>query len=334
MAEQQPNQTGVNVFDDDGEPAGETAGPQGRGAKFPCIRCKKNVGRNSVKCRTCQLWIHVECGGITKELFSILVNPAKFGANVSWNCDSCQASAVRLDARMNALENRFQEVENRVIRSEGVIQDTVKRMDSVEGRQTKVELALEQKRERRRRERAEEMREREMRRKNVVMHRVEEAGEEVRTIEERRNWDLRSCDNIFRVLNLDMSSENAVKFCRRVGEKGAGPRPLIVGLKREWQKEDLLEAAKNLRNTQFSETVIILDLTQEPPTSQLLELFCRRPCCHFNICSSFSALNAYLKIRLHDPLPRGGKQTCVPYLSCRSESSNISLVVIPTHRAW
>jgi hypothetical protein len=95
------------------------------------------------------------------------------------------------------------------------------------------------------------------------MHRVGEAGENVRTIEERKNWDLRSCDNIFRVLNLDMNSENAVKFCRRVGEKGDGPRPLIVGLKREWQKEDLLEAAKNLRNTQFSETVIIPDLTQE-----------------------------------------------------------------------
>jgi hypothetical protein len=143
------------------------------------------------------------------------------------------------------------------------MQDTVKRMDNVEERQKKVELALEQERERIRRERAEEMREREIRRKNVVMHRVGEAGEEVRTIEERRNWDLRSCDNIFRVLNLEMTSENAVRFCRRVGEKGAGPRPLIVGLKREWQKEDLLEAAKNLRNTQFAETVIIPDLTQE-----------------------------------------------------------------------
>jgi hypothetical protein len=136
-------------------------------------------------------------------------------------------------------------------------------MEGVEVRQTRVEQAMEQERERIRRERAEEMRERDIRRKNVVMHRVGEAGENVRSIEERKNWDLRSCDNIFRVLNLDMSSENAVKFCRRVGEKGDGPRPLIVGLKREWQKEDLLEAAKNLRNTQFSETVIIPDLTQE-----------------------------------------------------------------------
>jgi hypothetical protein len=126
-----------------------------------------------------------------------------------------------------------------------------------------VEQALEAERERIRRERAEEMRERDIRRKNVVMHRVGEAGEEVKAAEERRAWDLKSCDNIFRALNLEINSENGVKFCRRVGERGAGPRPLIVGFKREWQKEDLLEKARNLRNTQFSDVVIIPDLTKE-----------------------------------------------------------------------
>jgi hypothetical protein len=62
---------------------------------------------------------------------------------------------------------------------------------------------------------------------------------------------------------MDFSYENGVKFCRRVGERGEGPRPLIVGLKREWQKEDLLEKARDLRNTTFSEVVIIPDLTKE-----------------------------------------------------------------------
>jgi hypothetical protein len=126
------SQVGTSVFEDDGEPAGDTASSQGRPAKHPCIRCKKNVGRNSVRCRTCLLWIHVECGGISKELFSILANPGKFGGNVSWCCDSCQASAARLENRMNALEGRVQEVENRVIRSEGVVQEATRRVDNVE----------------------------------------------------------------------------------------------------------------------------------------------------------------------------------------------------------
>jgi hypothetical protein len=110
----------------------------------PVYAVKKNVGRNSMRCKTCQLWIHVDCGGISKEVFSILANPTKYGMNVSWNCDSCQASAARLEERMNALEGRFQEVENRVVRSEGIVQDTVKRMDEVETRQDKVEQAIEQ----------------------------------------------------------------------------------------------------------------------------------------------------------------------------------------------
>jgi hypothetical protein len=45
--------------------------------------------------------------------------------------------------------------------------------------------------------------------------------------------------------------------------KGDGPRPLVVGFRREEQKEDLLENARNLRNTQFAEVTIIPDLTQE-----------------------------------------------------------------------
>jgi hypothetical protein len=205
----------------------------------------------------------VDCGAISKEVFNILANPAKFGMNVSWNCDSCQASAARLEERMNALEGRFMEVENRVVRSEAVVQEATKRVENVEVRQANLEREMERERERMRRERADEMRERDIRRKNVVMHRVGEAGDEVRAMEDRRAWDLQSCDNIFRALKLSFTSEKAVRFCRRVGEKGAGPRPLIVGFRREEQKEDILEKARELRNTQFPEVMIIPDLTQE-----------------------------------------------------------------------
>jgi hypothetical protein len=158
------------------------------------------VSSNSVKCRTCQLWVHVVCAGISKELFNILANPAKYGAGVSWSCDNCQASAVRLEERTNALEGRFIEVESRMVRTEGACQDATKRVDAVESRQSRLEKAMEEEREKMRKERMEEMRERDIRRKNVVMHRVGEAGEEARTVEERKEWDLKSCDNIFNPL--------------------------------------------------------------------------------------------------------------------------------------
>ena len=97
-------------------------------------------------------------------------------------------------------------------------------------------------RERLRKERVNETREREIRKKNVIMHRVEEAGEEVETYEERRNWDVRKCEEIFTTLKLNLTGEN-IKFCRRVGERGEEPRPLIVGMFREYQKEDIMDAA-------------------------------------------------------------------------------------------
>jgi hypothetical protein len=144
-----------------------------------------------------------------------------------------------------------------------VVQDAVRKVDDVETRQKKLEQAIEQEREKIRKETAEELRERELRRKNVVMHRVGEAGPEVKSVDERRNWDMRSCSNIFNALQLNMNSEDAVKFVRRVGERGEGPRPLVVGLRREWQREELLDSAKQLKNTQFSDVVIVPDLTKE-----------------------------------------------------------------------
>jgi hypothetical protein len=110
---------------------------------------------------------------------------------------------------------------------------------------------------------AEEMREHEIRRRNVVIHRVGEAGPEVESVEERKAWDLKSCNNIFRALDLEMDSESAVKFVRRVGERGEAPRPLVVGLKKEWQKEDLMEKAKHLKDTNFRDVMIVPDLTKE-----------------------------------------------------------------------
>jgi hypothetical protein len=133
-----------------------------------------------------------------------------------------------------------------------VVQEATRRVDVVETRQTRLEQEMEKERERTRKERSEEMREREIRRKNVVMHRVGEAGENMRSIEDRQKWDLTSCDNIFKALKLNLTSEKSVRFCRRVGEKGPGPRPLVVGFRREEQKEDLLENARNLKNTQFA----------------------------------------------------------------------------------
>jgi len=233
--------------------------------KFPKFRCKKAVGKNSVQCKTCQFWVHVECQEISKELFSVLANPGKFAAygSVCWNCDSCTASSAKLERRLVEFETRFKDVEHRVVVNEAAVHETNKRVEAVERSQARVEEEMGKERENIRQERNEELRERESRRKNVVIHRVEEAGEWARTGEERRNWDLESCENIFKELKLNMRAKEVIKFCRRVGERSETPRPMVVGFKREWQKEDLLDNARELKNTRFEEVTVAPDLTKE-----------------------------------------------------------------------
>ena len=232
--------------------------------KFPCIKCQKNVTKTQrgVRCHLCMLWVHADCQNISKDLYAHLKNTGKHGGQVNWQCDSCVAGTARLEARVAALEAWNNEIEARVVRNEGSVQEAVKHVDKVEARQDKVEKALENERERIRVERVVEMREREQRKKNVLIHRMVEAGQEAKTVEERREWDISSCANMFKELNLTWGRE-AIKFCRRVGERSDEPRPLIVGFMREYHKEDLLDKGRELQHTPFADIGIMPDLSPE-----------------------------------------------------------------------
>ena len=152
------------------------------------------------------------------------------------------------------------QIEARMVTNKNNTMMIDKKVDKVAERQDRVEEKLENERERIRIERVVEMRERELRKKNVLIHRMEETVAE--TTEERREWDIASCVNMFKELGLSMGRE-AIKFCRRVGERSEEPRPLIVGFYREFMKEDLLDKARDLRDTAFAEVGILPDLTQE-----------------------------------------------------------------------
>ncbi len=57
--------------------------------------------------------------------------------------------------------------------------------------------------------------------------------------------------------------EEAVKFCKRIGEIGTAPRPLLTGFHMESDKLNLLRVAKNLEDTCFSDVNIAPDLTKK-----------------------------------------------------------------------
>ena len=105
--------------------------------KFPCMKCSKNVTKTQrgVRCHLCQIWVHADCQNISKDLYAHLKNTGKHGGQVNWMCDSCVAGAGRMEARVAALESWNKQLEARVVRNEGSVQDAVKRVDRVEDRQ-------------------------------------------------------------------------------------------------------------------------------------------------------------------------------------------------------
>ena len=58
-----------------------------------------------------------------------------------------------------------------------------------------------------------------------------------------------------------MRFEGRSETCRRIGEAGEEPRPLVVIMRTEELKRSILEKARNLRDTVYQEVGIVPDLT-------------------------------------------------------------------------
>ena len=246
--------------------------------KHPCLRCRKDVTKDSksVQCQTCQFWVHADCQGISDELFKFLVE----GEGVCWNCNSCLASSARLERTVVAFEARLKEAETANTKTIGEI----KRVD--EGlAQLRREFEAEKNRNREAAQNKddnyisrEEYRERELRKMNVIMHRIKEPGDDIKWAEDRRRHDMDECEKIFDELEMEEDEKADIKFCRRIGEKGQDPRPMVVVLRTETTKNKILERAKNLRESSYKEVGIVPELTvqQRREEQQLSEEADRR----------------------------------------------------------
>jgi hypothetical protein len=87
----------------------------------------------------------------------------------------------------------------------------------------------------------EERKERKSRELNVIVHGIDECGEETQGGEERMKWDMQQCSELFGIMELGIAASE-IKFCRRVGTKGESSRPLVVGLYNERTRMRILKA--------------------------------------------------------------------------------------------
>ena len=232
-------------------------------AKFPCLRCKKNVAKNSrsIKCSICNFWVHVECEGVSNELYNILANPEKYGTSgISWKCDSCQASAAKLHELVEKYENRIKGVEVRLADTEGAVKDMDREVKKISDKLTARDDKINDKLKRNELAIFDEIRQRDNRKKNAILYRVDEHERDDATGTERREWDKKLCMDILEALQMRMV-ESDLKFVRRLGEKGAEPRPLCVGFFSELERDKLLRRSRDLEKTKFSAVSVCPDLT-------------------------------------------------------------------------
>ncbi len=171
-----------------------------------------------------------------------------------WACGSCLRFATKdMDRRLGEVSAKTETVSKQV-------ETNTAEIGAVKGDVKKMECKLEEMEKRLEDHMYKEMREREIRRLNLVIHCVEEPSQWTREGRERMEAEKKECEKIFKAANAKTTGED-IRFCRRIGEKGDEPCPLLIGLKSEEEKRHLLEKAKDLQKTIYKDVTIGPDMT-------------------------------------------------------------------------
>jgi hypothetical protein len=125
----------------------------------------------------------------------------------------------------------------------------------------RMQSKLEEEREARDAALCEELRDRDMRRTNLIIHGLAEPAQNVSDNRSRMEADRRLCGEVLATIGARTRGQD-LRFCRRVGERGRDPRPVVIGLRTEEERRLILDKARLLQGTRFDNTGIVPDLTK------------------------------------------------------------------------
>jgi len=230
-------------------------------SKFPCLICGKACARGAIQCNICGLWCHNACTKLSKEALKGLEVQAKEVGQAYWACTPCRSFNNKWNAQMREINRRQEDTDKRVDENSKNIDDVRKMAEATrkelrehakhtENMKETLEMAME-----------EELREREARRLNLVLHGVPEVDPSIKNTRDRMDRDMEECEHIFSVMRARTKIQQ-MRFCRRIGEKGQDPRPIVLGVYTEEEKRHLLEKSRELRNTRYENVTVVPDLTK------------------------------------------------------------------------
>jgi hypothetical protein len=217
-----------------------------------CLGCNKKFKKTetSVQCTVCGLWCHKDCAAISNEFLKFLEEQKKNTGLAYWACRPCIVYAQGITKRVQEIEKRLETVEERTKMTVENVGKLEQRVEKIGGQQDKMGEKLDRKIEQSENRIFEELRERDAKKLNIIMHGVKEAAGGERSGERRAAWDMEKIVGIFVFLELGLTEED-VKFCRRVGERGEAPRALVVGFHTEAARGQILRYAKYLAETDY-----------------------------------------------------------------------------------
>lgn len=250
--------------------AGQAQGPpdkkktkQQQAPEHPCLCCSAECKKNqaAVKCVMCALWAHKTCLKMPDTVFKSLDQQMKETGTAYWVCRPCQSFAQRVQHRFGENDKRHEATEKKVEENTKEIRVTKNEIEELRKEMKKLAEELAKSKEEGAERIYEELQERESRRACVVLHNVDEIPDSVRGNRERIERDKERCEEIFRTMKARTKKED-IRFCRRLGEKGEDPRPIVVGLETEEEKRHILSKAPNLQHTKLEYITVVQDLTK------------------------------------------------------------------------
>jgi hypothetical protein len=216
----------------------------------------------------CSLWCHKECARISEEFFKSLEIQKKEMGIAYWACRSCVSFATKMNAKFKEVDKRMDELTTKVDENAEELEQAQQKIEKVEKNVGHVEKKVDNMEKRMEDKMYEEMRAREAIRRNLVIYGVEEQNKD--TDKERMEADLAECERIFSATGT-RAGKRDIRFCRRIGEKekSKGKRPILVGMKAEALKIEILDAAKELQNTRFKHISIGPDQTRKQRQAEM-----------------------------------------------------------------
>jgi hypothetical protein len=210
----------------------------------------------------CTLWAHKDCVKMPDATFKLLDEQVKESGSAYWVCRPCQNFGQRIKHQFAETNRRQDEMEKKTDNLAKRLDNTDKNMDEMKRELKRLAERMDTDGGEREDRLCDEMQEREVRRMNLIIHGIEEPPERIKNSRERLELDKERCEQVFTAMKARTKKDD-LRFCRRIGEKNAAPRPMVIGLETEEEKRHILAKARNLQGTAYSDISVVPDLTKK-----------------------------------------------------------------------